>query len=342
MEKENTFADYQLPPLDLLDEYIPEDKVSEDKIANGRRVVVRMRSVLDDDAFRNSKAELPVAIGRTFEDKVKVFDLAKAPHLLIAGATKQGKTVAINAVVASLLYSKHPSELKFVFIDPKGCEFSPYNRLKDSYMTRPEDSYLIMPPEPIVNTNEEARKVLRSLCVEMERRRYLLCCTNTRNLRTFKKKTPWSWPYIVTIIDEYADLTIPAGREEESKNMSREITEYIIRLAQKGRAVGMHVILATQRPSKKVITDSLKANFPVRIAVRTMTRTDSRVILDSPGAENLAGGGDMIMKVGAETERIQGSYISPEEINRLTTYVESQSSKKTPYTHPEPDPAPKA
>ena len=120
MEKENTFADYQLPPLDLLDEYIPEDKVSEDKIANGRRAVVRMRSVLSDDAFRNCKAELPVAIGRTFGNKVKVFDLAKAPHLLIAGATKQGKTVAINAVVASLLYSKHPSELKFVFLDPKG------------------------------------------------------------------------------------------------------------------------------------------------------------------------------------------------------------------------------
>ena len=330
MEKENTFADYQLPPLDLLDEYIPEDNVSGDKIANGRRAVVRMRSVLGDDAFRNSKAELPVAIGRTFEDKVKVFDLAKAPHLLIAGATKQGKTVAINAVVASLLYSKHPSELKFVFIDPKGCEFSPYNRLKDSY--------LIMPPEPVVNTNEEARKVLRSLCVEMERRRYLLCCTNTRNLRTFKKKTSWSWPYIVTIIDEYVDLTIPAGREEESKNMSREITEYIIRLAQKGRAVGMHVILATQRPSKKVITDSIKANFPVRIAVRTLTRTDSRTIIDSPGVESLVGGnGDMILQTGGEAVRLQSAFISSEEINRLTSYVKLSAVSSTPYYLPEPD-----
>lgn len=134
MEKENTFTDYQLPPLDLLDEYIPEDKVSEGKIANGRRAVVRMRSVLGDDAFRNCKAELPVAIGRTFGNKVKVFDLAKAPHLLIAGATKQGKTVAINAVVASLLYSKRPSELKFVFLDPKGCEFSAYSRLGGHYL----------------------------------------------------------------------------------------------------------------------------------------------------------------------------------------------------------------
>lgn len=148
MEKENTFADYQLPPLDLLDEYIPEDKVSEDKIANGRRAVVRMRSVLGDDAFRNCKAELPVAIGRTFGNKVKVFDLAKAPHLLIAGATKQGKTMAIHTVVASLLYSKRPEELKFVFLDPKGCEFSAYSRLGGHYLAT------LFGENPIVQTKD--------------------------------------------------------------------------------------------------------------------------------------------------------------------------------------------
>lgn len=164
MEKEITSTCYQLPPLDLLDEYIPEDKVSEDKIANGRRAVVRMRSVLGDDAFRNSKAELPVAIGRTFGNKVKVFDLAKAPQLLIAGATKQGKTVAINAVVASLLYSKHPSELKFVFIDPKGCEFSAYSRLGGHYLAT------LSGENPIVQTKDQAGKTLEALCEEMEAR----------------------------------------------------------------------------------------------------------------------------------------------------------------------------
>ena len=339
MEKENTFADYQLPPLDLLDEYIPEDKVSEGKIANGRRAVVRMRSVLGDDAFRNCKAELPVAIGRTFGNKVKVFDLAKAPHLLIAGATKQGKTVAINAVVASLLYSKRPSELKFVFLDPKGCEFSAYSRLGGHYLAT------LSGENPIVQTKDQAGKTLEALCEEMEARYSHLSVGSISNIVEYNKQasTPQErWPYIVTIIDEYADLTIPAGREEESRYISREITESIIRLAQKGRAVGIHIILATQRPSKKVITDSIKATFPTRIAVRTMTRADSRVILDSPGAENLAGGGDMIFKIDTETERIQGSYISPEEINRLTTYVESQSCKKTPYTLPEPYSAPKA
>lgn len=228
MEKENTFADYQLPPLDLLDEYIPEDKVSEDKIANGRRAVVRMRSVLSDDAFRNCKAELPVAIGRTFGNKVKVFDLAKAPHLLIAGATKQGKTVAINAVVASLLYSKHPSELKFVFLDPKGCEFSAYSRLGGHYLAT------LSGENPIVQTKDQAGKTLEALCEEMEARYSHLSVGSISNIVEYNKQasTPQEcWPYIVTIIDEYADLTIPAGREDESGYISREITESIIRLA---------------------------------------------------------------------------------------------------------------
>lgn len=339
MEKENTFADYQLPPLDLLDEYIPEDKVSEDKIANGRRAVVRMRSVLSDDAFRNSGAELPVAIGRTFGNETVVFDLAKAPQLLIAGATKQGKTVAINAVVASLLYSKHPSELKFVFIDPKGCEFSAYSRLGGHYLAT------LSGENPIVQTKDQAGKTLEALCEEMEARYSHLSVGSISNIVEYNKQasTPQErWPYIVTIIDEYADLTIPAGREEESRYISREITESIIRLAQKGRAVGIHIILATQRPSKKVITDSIKATFPTRIAVRTASKTDSRAILDTPGAESLIGGGDMILQTGGEAVRLQGAYINPEEINRLTTYVESQSCKKTPYTLPEPDSAPKA
>lgn len=326
MGKENTSADYQLPPLDLLDEYIPEDKVSEGKVANGRRAVVRMHSVLGDDAFRNCEAELPVAIGRTFGNKVKVFDLAKALNLLIAGATKQGKTVAINAIVASLLYSKRPSELKFVFIDPKGFEYSSYRRIKDSYLA-------IAPgEEPVVKTTNQAEKVLTSLCREMEHRCELLRNTGSTNIRIYNSSASEPLPYIVAIIDEYADLAIPARRDKVSRNMSHNITESIISLAQKGSAVGIHIILATQRPSKKVITDSIKENFPARIAVRSITRADSRTILDFPGAENLGGGGDMIFKIDTETERIQGSYISHEGINRLTSYVELCPDSGSPYS----------
>lgn len=214
MEKEITSSCYQLPPLELLDEYASEDKVSEDKIANGRRAVVRMRSVLGDDAFRNSKAELPVAIGRTFGNKVKVFDLAKAPHLLIAGATKQGKTEAIHTVVASLLYSKRPEELKFVFLDPKGCEFSAYSRLGGHYLAT------LSGENPIVQTKDQAGKTLEALCEEMEARYSHLSVGGISNIVEYNKQasTPQErWPYIVTIIDEYADLTIPAGREEESR-----------------------------------------------------------------------------------------------------------------------------
>ncbi len=331
MKKEITPVGYQLPPLDLLDEYIPEDKVSEGKVANGRRAVVPMRLALGDDAFRNCDAELPVAIGRPFGNKVKVFDLAKAPNLLIAGATRQGKTVAINAIVASLLYSKRLSDLKFVFIDPKGFEYSSYDRIKDSYLA-------MVPGEvPVVKTTNQAEKVLTSLCGEMERRYELLRNTASTDLLAYNSSASESLPYIVTIIDEYADLAIPVRRDNVSRNMSHNITESIISLAQKGSAVGIYIILATQRPSKKVITDSIKANFPTRIAVRTVTRADSRAILDSPGAENLAGGGDMIFEVGIETERIQGSYISPEEIDRLTSYVESNAASCTPYYLPAPD-----
>lgn len=331
MEEEITPMGYQLPPLDLLDEYIPESKVPEGETVNGRRPVVRMRSVLDDDAFRNCEAELPTALGRTFDGKVKVFDLVKAPNLLIAGATKQGKTVAINAVVASLLYSKLPSELKFVFIDPKGYEYSVYNHIKDSY--------LAMDPgeETVVKAQSQAEKVLASLCLGMDRRGELLRITGAANIGAYNSSASEPLPYIVTIIDEYADLAIPVRRDLKSRNMSRNIIESVLRLAQNGGAVGIHIILATQRPSKKVITDSVKATFPTRIAVRTLTRTDSRTIIGTSGAEWLIGSGDMIFNVGAESERLQGTYISPDEILRLTSYVESHSVSGAPYYLPEPD-----
>ena len=396
MENEITPTGYQLPSLDLLNEYIPESNVPEEEIAgrveairnilesgkvrvkdiipvpgpavtlykvdterkvscstvrefmteialdlhlkgvrvvalgdsigieiaNDHRALVSIRSVLSDDAFRNSKAELPVAIGQTFGNKTVVFDLAKAPHLLIAGATKQGKSEAINAIVASLLYSKRPSELKFVFIDPKGFEFSAYEHLSGHYIAS-------MPGEkPIVRTTAYADKTLAALCLEMERRYELLSGTHTRNIRAYNKRISETLPYIVTIIDEYADLTIPARRDKESRNMSHSIMESIIRLAQKGRAVGIHVILTTQRPSG--ITSLIKANFPTRIAVRTISTTDSWIILDSQGAEKLIGNGDMIFQTGGESVRLQGAYVSPDETDRLISYVESCPDSSSP------------
>ena len=306
------------------------------EIANDHRVSVPMRSVLGDDAFRNCKAELPVAIGRTFGNKVKVFDLAKAPHLLIAGATKQGKTMAIHTVVASLLYSKRPEELKLVFLDPKGCEFSAYSRLGGHYLAT------LSGENPIVQTKDQAGKTLEALCEEMEARYSHLSVGSISNIVEYNKQasTPQErWPYIVTIIDEYADLTISVSRDKESRNMSHNIASSIIHLAQKGRAVGIHVILATQRPSKDVITNPIKANFPTRIAVRTASKTDSRAILDTPGAESLLGGGDMILQTGGEAVRLQGAYINPEEIARLTSYVESCSESGSPCCLPTSSPS---
>ena len=400
MEKEITSTDYQLPPLELLNEYasdgnvVPEEEITGKKdaiskalangkvhvkdikaipgqavtlykvyperkvscskvkglmaetalglhwkgvrvmtledsigieIANDHRAIVPIRSVLSDDAFRNSEAELPVAIGQTFGNKTVVFDLAKAPHLLVAGATKQGKTVAINSIVASLLYSKRPEELKLVFIDPKGCGFSAYGRLGGQYLAS------IPGENPIVQTTVQADKTLAALCEEMEVRYSHLSGCGIGNIVEYNKQASTRggrWPYIVTIVDEYADLAIPAGRDKESRNMSHRITESIFRLAQKGRAVGIHIILSTQRPSKKVITDSIKATFPTRIAVRTVTRSDSRTIIGTSGAENLIGSGDMILQTGGETIRLQGAYMGPNETDRLVSYFMSHNEAR--------------
>lgn len=215
MEKEITSAGYHLPPLELLDEYIPESYVPEEEAANGHRPVLRMRSVLCDDEFRNNRAELPVAIGRTFDGKVKVLDLSKAPNLLISGATKQGKTVAINAVVASLLYSKLPSELKFVFIDPKGCEYSAYNRIKDGYLA------MALGEEPVVKTLSQTENVLMSLCREMEQRGGLLRNVSAANISAYNTSASETLSYIAIVIDEYADLAIPVHRDRKSRNMSQ-------------------------------------------------------------------------------------------------------------------------
>ena len=305
------------------------------EVANDRPSIVPMRAVLNDDAFRSSKAELPVAIGYTIQQKVKVFDLADAPHLLVAGATKQGKSVGLNAIVTSLLYAKHPSELKLVFIDPKMVEFSAYAHLLKHYLAvLPCNDEQEEKDNAIVKKADKADKILRSLCIEMDQRYELLSRASVPNIKTYNEKyrnrklRPDEGhrflPYIVTIIDEYADLTMSVGGSGDAKAVARSITTSIIRLAQKGRAAGLHVVLATQRPSVDVITGLIKTNFPTRIAFRVVSRTDSSTILDSPGAEKLIGKGDMLYYAGVEMERVQCAYIDSEEINRLTEYIGSQ------------------
>jgi len=325
------------------------------EVANDVPSTVPLKATLNDESFRNTKAELPVAIGYTITQKVKVFDLADAPHLLVAGATKQGKSVGLNVIVASLLYAKHPSELKLVFIDPKMVEFSSYAKLLKHYLA-------VLPTagdeqeereQAIVKKPKQAEQILRSLCIEMDERYELLSKAYVNNIKLYNEKykdrhlLPTDGhhflPYIVVVIDEYADLTMSVGGGGEARNIAKSITTSIIRLAQKGRAAGIHVILATQRPSVDVITGLIKTNFPTRIAFRVVSRVDSATILDSPGADKLIGKGDMLFYAGVETERVQCAFISNDEINRLTDCIGEQTGYKkcynTPYYLPEPDPA---
>ncbi len=315
------------------------------EVANDHPSIVPMRAVLNDEAFRSSKAELPVAIGYTIQQKVKVFDLADAPHLLVAGATKQGKSVGLNVIVTSLLYAKHPSELKLVFIDPKMVEFSAYAHLLKHYLAvLPCNDEREERDNAIVKKADKADKILRSLCIEMDQRYELLSKASVPNIKTYNEKyrnrklRPDEGhrflPYIVTIIDEYADLTMSVGGSGDAKVVARSITTSIIRLAQKGRAAGLHVVLATQRPSVDVITGLIKTNFPTRIAFRVVSRTDSSTILDSPGAEKLIGKGDMLYYAGVEMERVQCAYIDSEEINRLNEYIGSQEGHNKSFNTP--------
>ena len=323
------------------------------EVANDVASIVPLKSLLNDDSFRYSKAELPVAIGYTISQQVKVFDLADAPHLLVAGATKQGKSVGLNVIVASLLYSKHPSELKFVFVDPKMVEFSAYGKLLHHYLAvLPCGSAEEEKEKAIIKNAKDAAAVLQSLCVEMDARYELLSKALVNNIKLYNAKYKEHHlradeghhflPYIVVVIDEYADLTMSVGAGPESKALARSITTSVIRLAQKGRAAGLHVILATQRPTVDVITGLIKANFPMRIAFRVTSRIDSSTILDQPGADKLIGRGDMLLYSGVEMERVQCAFIGNDEINDLTKSVGEQigyqKSYNTPYYLPEPAP----
>lgn len=321
------------------------------EVANDYSSIVPLKALLNDTAFRESKAELPVAIGYTITQKVKVFDLADAPHLLVAGATKQGKSVGLNVIVSSLLYSKHPSELKFVFIDPKMVEFSSYAKLLKHYLAVLPDagSEEDEASRSIVKNPKDAEKILRSLCIEMDDRYELLSKAGVNNIKLYnsrykeRKLRPDHGhrylPYIVVVVDEYADLTMTIGGAPEARAASRSITNSIIRLAQKGRAAGLHVILATQRPSVDVINGLIKSNFPMRIAFRVASRVDSTTIIDSPGAEKLIGKGDMLFSAGIESERIQCGFVSGDEIDSINTFISDQRGYgkcyNTPYYLPD-------
>ena len=322
------------------------------EVPNITRSLVPIRQLVSSSEFKESKAELPIAIGSTIDGKTKVFDLAKAPHLLVAGSTNQGKSVGLNVIAASLLYAKRPSELKMIFIDPKGTEFTPYKNLYRHYLavtttaaSEEDEIERSIPIEP-----KDADEVLRALCAEMKERYELLrqagSCPNikTYNQKFLDKKLRPDHghrflPYIVAVIDEYAQLTLVTSGKPEIRNVSRSITASIISLAQMGRAAGIHMIIATQTPRKDVISGMIKANFPTMISFKVANSTESQVVLDNTGAEKLIGNGDMLFSQNANIERIQCGYIGPEEINALTKSIEIQKGAQkcysTPYYLPE-------
>ena len=321
------------------------------EVPNRTRSLVPIKTLVSSQEFKDSAAELPIAIGSTIEGKTKVFDLTKAPHLLVAGSTNQGKSVGLNVIAASLLYAKRPSELKMIFIDPKGTEFTPYRNLYRHYLavTTTADSEEDEINRSIAVKEKDADEVLKALCLEMKERYELLrqagSCPNikTYNQKFLDKKLRPDkghryLPYIVAIIDEYAQLTLVTGKPE-ARNISRSITTSIISLAQMGRAAGIHMIIATQTPRKDVISGMIKANFPTMISFKVANSTESQVVLDNMGAEKLIGNGDMLFSQNANMERIQCGYIGPEEINALTKSIESQKGAQkcynTPYYLPE-------
>ena len=290
-----------------------------------------MYSVIAADKFQKSSMELPIAIGKTINNETLVFDLAKMPHLLMAGATGQGKSVGLNAVLTSLLYKKHPAEVKFVLVDPKKVELTLYNKIERHYLAKLPDS-----EEAIITDNTKVINTLNSLCIEMDNRYEMLKNASCRNIVEYNNKFKQRklnpndghsfLPYIILVVDEFADLIMTAGKQVETP---------IARLAQLARAIGIHLIIATQRPSVNVITGVIKANFPARIAFRVTSKIDSRTILDSSGADQLIGRGDMLFTQGNEIVRIQCAFVDSPEIERITEFIGSQKAYPTAYKLPE-------
>jgi len=301
------------------------------EVPNANPTLVSMRSVISSHKFQTAEMDLPIALGKTISNETFVFDLAKMPHLLMAGATGQGKSVGLNAVMASLIYKKHPSEVKFVLIDPKKVELTLYNKIERHYLAKLPDT-----DEAIITDTHKVVHTLNSLCIEMDDRYDLLKNAMVRDIKEYNRKfkdrklNPENGhrflPYIVLVIDEFADLIMTAGKEVETP---------IARLAQLARAIGIHLIVATQRPSVNVITGIIKANFPARIAFRVTSKIDSRTILDSQGADQLIGKGDMLYSGRNELIRIQCAFIDTPEIEKITDFIGAQRGYASAYHLPE-------
>ncbi|PQJ74258.1 FtsK/SpoIIIE family DNA translocase [Polaribacter gangjinensis] len=301
------------------------------EVPNKRPTVVSMHSAISSKKFQESQMELPIALGKTISNETFVVDLAKMPHLLMAGATGQGKSVGLNAVLTSLLYKKHPAEVKFVLVDPKKVELTLFNKIERHYLAKLPDT-----EEAIITDTHKVINTLNSLCIEMDNRYDLLKAAMVRNIKEYNEKFKKRklnpneghqfLPYIVLVIDEFADLIMTAGKEVETP---------IARLAQLARAIGIHLIVATQRPSVNVITGIIKANFPSRIAFRVTSKIDSRTILDAPGADQLIGRGDMLYSAGNELIRIQCAFVDTPEVEKITDYIGSQKAYAQAYQLPE-------
>lgn len=318
------------------------------EVPNNHPEIVSMRECIQSRAFQESKFELPVALGKTITNEVFTFDLAKTPHLLVAGATGQGKSVGLNAIITSLLYKKHPSQLKIVLVDPKMVEFGIYKRIEKHFLAKLEDQ-----ENPIITDVSRVVDTLKSLCAEMEDRYALVEDAGVRNIKEYNEKfihrqlNPTKHieapigskdgthhrylPYIVVVIDEYGDLIMTAGKEIEIP---------IARIAQKARAVGIHMIIATQRPSAKIVTGMIKANFPARIAFRVSQGIDSNIIIDQPGAQNLIGKGDLLYSTGNMPQRVQCAFVDTPEVDGVNRFIADQVSFPTALILPRPKPAP--
>ncbi|MFA5713201.1 MAG: DNA translocase FtsK 4TM domain-containing protein [Bacteroidales bacterium] len=301
------------------------------EVANSKPSVVPMKLLLESSPFRSASFDLPVVIGRTISNEPMMFDLAKMPHLLVAGATGQGKSVGLNAIITSLLFTKHPSEMKMVLIDPKKVELSLYSKIENHFLAKLPDE-----EDAIITDTEKVIHTLKSLTKEMDNRYDLLKLASVRFIKEYNekflsrrlnpKKGHKYMHYIVVVIDEFADLLMTAGRE---------IEEPIVRLAQLARAVGIHLVIATQRPTTNIITGLIKANFPARIAFRVISNIDSRTILETSGANQLVGRGDMLISVGGEITRVQCALVETSEVEKITNSIAEQQGYPTPYFLPE-------
>ena len=301
------------------------------EVPNQKPQIVSMRSVLGSERFQKCGYELPFGIGKTISNESYVADLAKMPHILMAGATGQGKSVGINAIISSLLYSKHPAELKFVLVDPKKVELSLYKKIERHFLAKLPDA-----EEAIITDVRKVVRTLNSLCIEMDNRYELLKDAQVRNIKEYnakfisRKLNPYDGhrflPYIVLVVDEFADLIMTAGKEVEAP---------IARLAQLARAIGIHLIIATQRPSVNIITGTIKANFPARIAFRVISRVDSGTILDTNGADQLIGRGDMLLSTGNDLVRLQCAFIDTPEVEEITDFIGNQRAYPDAYNLPD-------